>query len=375
MKSKKLIFLLICLSFLFRDLIGRYLPLGQYYFIGVVLIDLFFMIINNNKFKINNIYIVIFNVYVLLLVIKDMFLGNYLVSTIGALNILLFLNYFHLKFKLHKEIQYLNKYIIYLFIFILLGTFVNFFLSPNIFGLINETTYSNQENLSKLNFTKRAISFIKSPQSLGFVLSLFFILYKRYSIKSKIFSLLIFIAGIITFSKSFFLTILASFILKNRRKLIYIFAFAITVISFVDITSYSLGFQRILNINKTISEFSSSDRAFAYSYFLKYDNIPELLLGSGVGSLSRGAEIFSNSNKIFQSSESFIIQLFNEIGLVGLFLFVLLINKIFMNLKNKEVFFIILILSIFTPSLYGYGAAFFFYYFLFLNYSYESVKV
>ena len=181
--------------------------------------------------------------------------------------------------------------------------------------------------------------------------------------------------GIITFSKSFFLTILASFILKNRRKLIYIFAFAITVISFVDITSYSLGFQRILNINKTISEFSSSDRAFAYSYFLKYDNIPELLLGSGVGSLSRGAEIFSNSNKIFQSSESFIIQLFNEIGLVGLFLFVLLINKIFMNLKNKEVFFIILILSIFTPSLYGYGAAFFFYYFLFLNYSYESVKV
>ena len=99
------------------------------------------------------------------------------------------------------------------------------------------------------------------------------------------------------------------------------------------------------------------------------------MFGNGVGKLSRGAEIFSKSNEIFQSSESFIIQLYYEIGIIGLFIFLLLMTKIFRNLKNKEVFFIILILSIFTPSLYGYGSAFFFYYFLFLNYSYESVKV
>ena len=60
MKNFKFLFILICLSFLFRDLLGRYLPLGEYYFIGVVLIDLFFMIIKN-KFKITNGYIAAFN--------------------------------------------------------------------------------------------------------------------------------------------------------------------------------------------------------------------------------------------------------------------------------------------------------------------------
>ncbi|MDC3390675.1 hypothetical protein OAX32_04120, partial [Flavobacteriales bacterium] len=267
------------------------------------------------------------------------------------------------------------KYINYIFFFILIGAFVNFFVSPNIFGLINETVYSNQENLSKLNFTKRAISFIKSPQSLGFILSLFFLLHKHNNIKSKIFSLLIFIAGIITFSKSFFLTIVTSISFKYKRKLAYIFIIVITLINFIDVNVLPSGLQRILNIGNTVSNFANSNRVESYSYFLTYDNFPAFMLGNGVGKLSRGAEMFSKSNEIFQSSESFIIQLYYEIGIIGLFIFLLLMTKIFRNLKNKEVFFVILILSIFTPSLYGYGSAFFFYYFLFLNYSYESVKV
>ena len=67
--------------------------------------------------------------------------------------------------------------------------------------------------------------------------------------------------------------------------------------------------------------------------------------------------------RFFNHLKVFIIQLYYEIGIIGLFIFLLLMTKIFRNLKNKEVFFIILILSIFTPSLYGYGSAFFFYYF------------
>lgn len=374
MKNFKFLFILICLSFLFRDLLGRYLPLGEYYFIGVVLIDLFFMIIKN-KFKITNGYIFAFNIYILLLVIKDLILNNPIISIIGALNYLLFLNYFYLKFKLDKPHNYLNKYINFLIIFISFGAIINFFVSPNIFGLINETIYSNEENLLKTTFTKRAISFIKSPQSLGFVMSLVFLLYKRNTVKNKIFSFFIFIVGIITFSKSFFITISAAVILKYKRKLAYIIAFIISCIYLIDLNFFTEGFQRIFNIYNTISNFTSSDRFQSYSYFLTYDNFPTFMLGNGVGKLSRGAEMFSKSNEIFQSSESFIIQLYYEIGIIGLFIFLLLMTKIFRNLKNKEVFFVILILSIFTPSLYGYGSAFFFYYFLFLNYSYESVKV
>lgn len=374
MKNLKFLFILVCLSFLFRDLLGRYLPLGEYYFIGVVLIDLFFMVIKN-KFKITDGYIAAFNGYLLILVIKDFILNNPVVSIIGSLNYLLFLNFFYLKFKLNTDIKYYNKYINYTFFFILIGAFVNFFVSPSIFGLINETVYSNQENLSKLNFTKRAISFIKSPQSLGFILSLFFLLHKRNNIRSKLFSLIIFIAGIITFSKSFFLTIFTSFSIKYRRKIVYIFIIIITFINFIDVNVLPFGLQRILNIGNIVKNFAKSSRVESYSYFLTYDNFPTFMFGNGVGKLSRGAEIFSISNEIFQSSESFIIQLYYEIGIIGLFIFLLLMTKIFRNLKNKEVFFIILILSIFTPSLYGYGSAFFFYYFLFLNYSYESFKV
>lgn len=374
MNKLKFLFIIICLSFLFRDILGRYLPLGEYYFIAVVLIDLFFMLLKN-KFKITNGYIFAFNIYLLLLLVKDVILNNPLVSLIGSLNYLLFLNYFYFKFKLNTDVSHYTKYINYIFLFILVGAFVNFFVSPNIFGLINETVFSNQENLSKLNFTKRAISFIKSPQSLGFVLSLFFLLKKRYDIKSKIFSLVIFIAGLITFSKSFFLTIFTSIILRYRRKIVYVFIIIITFINFIDINSLPSAFQRIFNIGMIVSNFSNSSRVESYSYFLTYKNFPTLMLGNGIGKLSRGAEVFSISNEIFYSSESFIIQLYYEIGIIGLFIFILLMTKIFRNLKNKNVFFIILILSIFTPSLYGYAPAFFFYYFLFLNYSYESVKV
>ena len=138
---------------------------------------------------------------------------------------------------------------------------------------------------------------------------------------------------------------------------------------------YHLVFKEYLILVILVKNFANSSRVESYSYFLTYDNFPTFMFGNGVGKLSRGAEIFSISNEIFQSSESFIIQLYYEIGIIGLFIFLLLMTKIFRNLKNKEVFFIILILSIFTPSLYGYGSAFFFYYFLFLNYSYESFKV
>lgn len=370
----RILFILISFSFLFRDLLGRYLPFGEYYFIAVALIDLFLMIIKN-KFKINNGYIFVFNIYILLLVFKDLILNNPIVSIIGALNYLLFLNYFYFKFKLFKSNNYLKKYINFLIIIISFGAIINFFFSPNIFGLINETIYSNEENLSKLTFTKRAISFIKSPQSLGFVMSLVFLLQRRDTIKHKIYLLFTFVVGIITFSKSFFLTISASILLKYKRKLAYIIALIITLVNFIDLNFFSQGFQRIFNVFNVISNFTSSDRFQSYSYFLIYEDLPTFLFGNGVGKLSRGAEIFSNNNEIFRSSESFIIQTYYEIGIIGLLLFVLLMFKFFKNLKNKEVFIVILFLSIFTPSLYGYASSFFFYYFLFLNYTHEFNKV
>jgi hypothetical protein len=370
----KFLFTLICFSFLFRDILGRYLPLGEYYFIAVAFIDLFFMVIKN-KFKINNIYIFLFNTYILLLLFKDLILNNPIISFVGALNYLLFLNYFYLKFKLFKSNKHLSKYINFLIITISFGAIVNFFVTPNIFGLINETIYSNEENLTKLTFTKRAISFIKSPQSLGFVMALVFLLQRRKTIKHKISLLLTFLVGIITFSKSFFLTISASILLRYKRKLAYIIALIITCVNLIDINLFSEGLQRIINVYNVISSFTSSDRFQSYYYFLTYEDLPSFLLGNGIGKLSRGAEILSNSNEIFRSSESFIIQTYYEIGIIGLLLFILLMFNIFRNLKNKEVFIVVLFLSIFTPSLYGYGPALFFYYFLFLNYSYESVKV
>lgn len=374
MKNIKFIFALICLSFLFRDLLSRYLPLGEYYFIALALIDLFFMIIKN-KFKITNGYIFVFNIYILLLIFKDLIFNNPIISIVGALNYLLFLNYFYFKFKLFKSNNHLNKYINFTIIIISFGAIINFFFSPNIFGLINETVYSNEENLLKITFTKRAISFIKSPQSLGFLMSLVFLMQKRDTIKHKISLLFTFVVGIITFSKSFFLTVLASLLLKYKRKLAYIIALITAFFSLIDLNLFSQGFQRIFNIYNVISNFTTSDRFQSYSYFLIYEDLPTFLFGNGVGKLSRGAEIFSNNNEIFRSSESFIIQMYFEIGIIGLLLFVLLMFKFFKNLKNKEVFIVILFLSIFTPSLYGYASSFFFYYFLFLNYTHEFNKV
>ncbi|MDB4415719.1 hypothetical protein N9270_03230, partial [Akkermansiaceae bacterium] len=370
----KYFFPLICLSFLFRDIIGRYLPLGAYYFIGFVIIDLF-LTLRKCSFRFHNANLAWFNIYVIVLGVTGAFFLNPLVSVIGVINILLFLNYFHLKILVFRDDKIIENSVNITLFIIVIGAYINFFVSPDIFGLLNEHIYSSEENLSKDNFTKRAVSFIRSPQTLGLILAIMVLLRSRRSIEGKLISALVFTAGMLTFSKSFFVTLLGFFIYQYKKLSLVAIPVALVGIGFIDVNKLPSSFQRILNFKNILAGFDSSKRMESYSEFFTFENLTIILFGNGVGTLSRGAEILAEKSDKFYSSESFFLQLYSEIGITGLGLFLLLIWKMIGKTRKRGVFSIILLVSAFTPSLYGFGAAFFFYYFLFKNYSYEKARV
>ena len=120
------------------------------------------------------------------------------------------------------------------------GTFINFFISESIFGLISHGVYTNPELLSLENVTKRGVSFISSPQSLSLYLSFCFVIIPKVVYKSvyKLILYLIFsIAILLTVSKAafVFLSIYYAIYFKFNIKFILSFSFIFMIlITFLD---------------------------------------------------------------------------------------------------------------------------------------------
>lgn len=344
---------LLFILFIFRDFVGKYIPYGEYYFIIVALVLLLIKIYSNrsrNPF----VFITYFNVYLLILIFPSFIQVGIAPTLIGILNLSLFLNFIHLNHTIDKA--RIDRCLKFTALLLSVGTIIQFFIHPTIFGLISENLFTNKDVLANLNFTKRGISFIKSPQTLGFVLSLFLMWSNS---KNLVFRILIFTAGILTFSKSFFFPIFLYYLYRNIKAGIIVLPILTGFLLYFGVFELS-GFERILNIPKFLEGFLESDRFLAYSQFFNKEYYPQWFLGNGLGALSRGAEIYTNGSLL--SSESFLLQILYETGIIGLILILMTFYQIYSKLDSgKEFMSISLLVSIFTPSLYGFSASLIFY--------------
>ena len=318
---------------------------------------------------------------------------NSAIPFLGALQILinaffwysLFLTNMHI---VNKVFNYFIKATLQYSVVVSLGAIIQFYISPTLFGLINNRLYSNEAVLSNVNFAKRAISFISSPQNLGVFQGLIFSLsltqFKKYFSSNfyYLFLGLTLFAGILSGSKAFYLFIsiylFYFLVLRNKIKWNYIL---ISVLLFLSLPLIfpslymTETIQRIIIVFNVVS-FSDISVVSIWGFFFEsFDTTLKIIFGQGLGLLSSYSQLTFGYKILNGSSESYLLQLFYEIGLIGLFIwltfFKISINKLKSQSELRDYAFVLIALFLnllFTPSFYGLIISFFFYPFIIIGY-------
>ena len=369
----KFLFLTFLFFNIFRFFFSQYFSFASYIFIGIAYVHFFLFVIQYLKKHINqpiNKTLILLNLFFLCQLLYHILFNNTFTSIIGYSNIVLFLNYTYLLIYMENDKIFLINCFKIFILFLCIGGIINFFISPDIFGLIDNSIYSDESKFDNINFTKRAISFIKSPQSLGFVLGLIFLTINKQKYRGKLFSALVFFVGLITFSRSFIISILIWVVNQIRVKFLYFLIICSSFIYFFEKIVGISGFDRLINFQDAVNNFVYSERFFAYTYYLKFDSIESFLFGHGIGKLSRGAEIINFNS--FISSESYFIQIFYETGIVGFLFIFLFFIKTLLKSYNPLLVISLIIISFLTPSLYGFTSSFIVYFLIFINYKFKN---
>ena len=337
------------LSSLFLIIFRKLVPF-DYLFASITLGYL--LLIVWKKFNDRSFSLVLLNVFFIFLsVIRE--IDSELIVT-GTFSIFIYPLIFTVtSLDVNKKLEYLFKGFIILFIF---STFIQFFYSKNLFGLLELTHYTSLGS----RVTPRAVSiFAGSPQSTAFIAGtlLLFTLDSNFIKLNLFYKLLLFFTGILTFSKIFIFFLLALILVRLSRKII-LQSFAISIVSglslplIVSIFNFE-GINRLLDIIDTISNYRNyvTFEIWMSQVKLNFSSVYDLLFGKGLGILSR------SNNNIFSilghySSESYILQVYNEIGLLGI---TVLIVTLLLNIQShqRKKILALFFISIFNPSLYG----------------------
>jgi len=360
MKRSNIVFLIvILLLYFFKYLISSYIPFGEYFYLLPMIIYVLFNVFRRYLNKIT-LYLLFFNLNFISLYIISLFRNvDLIIASTALLNYTLTLNFW--VFYLNNNIlnfKNINKYI-YIFLGIIsLGAIIQYFIDAKIFGLINDSIYSDEKNLQKSVFTKRAISIIKSPQTLGFVIAIF-ILYS----KNKLLMVINYIAAILTFTKAFFLSIFLDYLLRFKIKYIGVFIFLFIFFSFLVYRFQEFdGINRLYYFMYEFEVGSQADRLDRWKYYINmFDSLDKFVFGNGLGIASRANGILG-ANSLVYSSESFLIQIFTEAGLLGVLLFIVPFIFLFLSDKNQRVkIFVFFSLLMISPAFYGFSVSFLLY--------------
>lgn len=328
------------------------------------------LLMNNKIINIPILFIYVF--YGLLSIPLFFLLSNvdyFYTPLIGFINIYLYLILWFFIFNTKYDFNYIFNNSIKLLLIVCfimtVGAFVQYFISPTLFGMTTNDVYT-QDLSDKLNINKRAISFISSPQSLSLFLAIVLIL-GYYNIKNKIIKIitlsLILFAGILTFSKVFVLVtisfigvnLLLNISLKNILKIL--FFMIILIFTFLNFADSNRAFEIIY----ILADLESHVTFLIWMDFINYDtSLAQFLFGHGIGLVSRASQMIGEYEILNGSTESFLLQLYFEIGLIGLLIFLSVYIKAIINFYKINAYrkYSILLISFLpcllgTPAFYG----------------------
>jgi hypothetical protein len=248
-----------------------------------------------------------------------------------------------------------------------IGGLIQFFYSPNIFGLISNRVYDGG---NEHGFTKRAISFLASPQSLSIYLAFCLPLVRYYSVNklAKIITFLIILfCGVLTGSKAFFVFLFVYFLLSIDIKKVVLAALigGLILVPFFGERTGVDTFDRILDIPMKIVNLDSYLTFQIWCDYVLYpSSLEETLFGRGIGVMSTSSQTINNYKILVGSTESFLVQLYFEIGIFGLLLFLFMYTlpplKLILNNRMKPLALSLLALlsnMAFSPAFYGFSTA------------------
>ncbi|WP_368873151.1 hypothetical protein [Shewanella algae] len=293
--------------------------------------------------------------------------GDYSVTIVGFFNIVgpavFFLSVYILSNDKMSIFSTVIKILIIVGFINSIGAYVQGFVSKDLFGLISNDIYGNAELMARGGVELRLISFITSPQSLSVSLVFSFILCMRaWPFKSNVIvkylvGVTIFVAGVLTISKVFFVFLGVFFLLESIVERKYKTLFFILVLSSPIV--FTDKFQRIIEVVYYLSDISKYS---AYQHWMEgfrhMDSLLNLFFGKGVGSYSRGAQLLSGSDSVV-SVESYFIQIFAELGLIGFGLLILIIifslfSYGYQNVKYSLMLICFCVVGLFSPAIYGF---------------------
>jgi len=357
--------------------LSQLVPFGDYLFIFVVLLyvltSLFGTMLRSNVIT-NRFFYVINATFVLLTLLSPVLGIPILVAFVGYLNITLMFTFWFFYFRnkgITDFVQFekVQKKLVIVGLILAVAAILQFFVNSTLWGLLPETIFTDNDRGA--NYTKRAVSFISSPQALSITLGVLFALSIKSSFKIKILKpmilSLIFIAGVLTFSKAFFVFLAIYWILSLRKSFFFsmiLGCFFLLTISLTEYLGDENGLQRILNIPKLLSNIENY-HSFEIWYYYFSQNIEDIsiIVGKGIGSLSRAYEIFVSP--LFISSESYIIQIYYETGVLGVFVigytYLYAIYNLYKSDKTKYLSFILIAFMtnmIASPAFYGFSTSF-----------------
>lgn len=313
----------------------------SYIYVGLILLSIGFMLINIRitrsnikeffvQFSIPLAYIMALTV---LLYLHLMVYGNYTVSIKAYFMYLLYIMYWIIylqRYSLKELKAHISKTIPIIYGVAILGC-IQFFMSPDLFGLLSNSTSNNiqwarnQEFLQYVLFF-RASSILDSPQ----VYSLFMALHILLAINYPIFKrkwmnyagiCFLVVAGSLSGSKSLVLTLVcyAGYKIFTKTKKIdvrYLFLSIIIFASLIFVFKDTEQLSRMININEIVTQEKKDSRLDRYKTILVESNV---IIGDGLGEKSFVKE---TKNKV---AESYIFQILSETGLIVTFLFVMMI--------------------------------------------------
>ena len=278
------------------------------------------------------------------------------------------------------EKEKIDLILIYVALVNVFGAIVFFFFDPLVFGWVGESIYSDSTKMAGGNIDLRARTFIGTPQTVGVYAAI--MLFASYSNKTisrnfKFISILmLFILGLLSGSKSFYLSLFAIMVsnaVLNGIRLKYLVLLGCIPVLLFYFQDFSGIFRRVIGILYYLEAGISNHATYiAWAEVLNYlqDN-QGIVFGKGIGALSRSGQLFIDSDLSFTTAESFILQILFESGLFGLLallasiMFLLISNLKSQNYANFSLGVGIFVNMFVSPSFYGSAFGLLCYYYLF----------
>lgn len=245
----------------------------------------------------------------------------------------------------------------------IVSVFVQFFISKNLWGFLADNNYSNELE----HVTERAISlFTTSPQSTGVVSGLLLLreVQNEHGRKKVLKIFFLVLCGLLTFSKIFVIFAAAVVLIKwkyiIRPKYIIPIGLVTMIVFFfvVDLSQITEGIGRLTTIAEAVTNPSGYNTfsVWQMQFDLNRGSLIHLLFGVGLGQLSRSniniADVLGHT-----SSESYTLQVYNEIGIIGLalVLYALLRDR---SQRIRAMVWALFAASLFNPVMYGITSSF-----------------